>query len=158
MPGVFWTSYALSIYVVCSGGLFLHSMTRQKQHLLPRQRESLARKTQLSTISLMFLHWYGRLLACNSVFIWIIFTFRVRSLILILENFNVNIDKNFNSFVPNAPFLYPLVTSKNLVKSKNRKAFWCFQGVEKGCIGNKWVNMEVLWQTNDLEHGYIYVQ
>ena len=21
-----------------------------------------------------------------------------------------------------------------------RKVFWCFQGVEKGCIGNKWVN------------------
>ena len=23
---------------------------------------------------------------------------------------------------------------------KNRKVFWCFQRVEKGCIGNKWVN------------------
>ena len=23
---------------------------------------------------------------------------------------------------------------------KNRKVFWCFQGVEKGCIGNEWVN------------------
>ena len=33
-------------------------------------------------------------------------------------------------FVPNAPFLYPL------------KTFWCFQGVEKGCIGNEWVNEE----------------
>ena len=30
-----------------------------------------------------------------------------------------------NLFVPNAPFLYPLKT--------------CFQGVEKGCIRNKWV-------------------
>ena len=40
----------------------------------------------------------------------------------------------FNPFVPNAPFLYPLKTSENL------KVFWCFQGVEKGCIGNKWVN------------------
>ena len=37
-----------------------------------------------------------------------------------------------NSFGPNAPFLYPLKTSKNL------KVF-CFQGVEEGCIGNKWV-------------------
>ena len=36
--------------------------------------------------------------------------------------------------VPNAPFLYLLKTSEN------RKLFWCFQGVVKGCIGNKWVN------------------
>ena len=41
--------------------------------------------------------------------------------------------KNINPFVPNALFLYPLKTSEN------RKVFWCFQGVEKGCIGNKWV-------------------
>ena len=39
-----------------------------------------------------------------------------------------------NPFVPIAPFLYPLKTSEN------RKVFWCFQGVEKGCIGNEWVN------------------
>ena len=34
-----------------------------------------------------------------------------------------------NSFAPNAPFLYPLKTSKNLT------VFWCFQGVEKGAFG-----------------------
>ena len=42
-----------------------------------------------------------------------------------------------NAFVPNAPFLYPLKTSEN------RTVFWYFQGVEKGCIGNEWVNW--LW-------------
>ena len=26
-----------------------------------------------------------------------------------------------------------------LKTSENRNVFWCFQGVEKGCIGNKWV-------------------
>ena len=26
-----------------------------------------------------------------------------------------------------------------LKKSENRKAFWCFQGVEKECIGDKWL-------------------
>ena len=31
-----------------------------------------------------------------------------------------------NSFVTNTPFLCP-----------------CFQGIEKGCIGNKWVNVDV---------------
>ena len=41
----------------------------------------------------------------------------------------------FNSFIPNASFLNPLKTSENLT------VFWCFQAVEKGCIGNKWVNI-----------------
>ena len=45
----------------------------------------------------------------------------------------------FNPFVPNAPFLYPLKTSENLT------VFWCFQGVEKGCIGNEWVKQIVYW-------------
>ena len=40
----------------------------------------------------------------------------------------------FNPFIPNAPFLYLLK------KSENHKVFSCFQGVENGCIGNKWVN------------------
>ena len=44
----------------------------------------------------------------------------------------------FNLFFPNAPFLYPLKTSKN------RKVFWCFHGVEKGCIGNEWVKIEIV--------------
>ena len=35
--------------------------------------------------------------------------------------------RSFNPFVPNAPFLYPLKT--------------CFQVVERGCIGNKWVKL-----------------
>ena len=39
----------------------------------------------------------------------------------------------FNSFLPNAPFIYPLKTSENLT------VFWCFQEVEYGCIGNEWV-------------------
>ena len=42
-----------------------------------------------------------------------------------------------NPFVPNVPFLYPLKTSNNFT------VFWCFQGVEKGCNGNKWVNKQI---------------
>ena len=45
---------------------------------------------------------------------------------------------NINPFVPNAPFLYLLKTSENL------SVFWYFQGVEKGCIGNEWVNSVLL--------------
>ena len=38
------------------------------------------------------------------------------------------------SFDLNAPpFLYPW-------KHDSRKVFWCFQGIEKRCIGNKWFN------------------
>ena len=39
-------------------------------------------------------------------------------------------------FVPNAPFLYPLKASEN------HTVFWCFQGIEKGGIGNEWVNCQ----------------
>ena len=46
--------------------------------------------------------------------------------------------RSLKPFVYNAPFLYPLKASENL------KVFWCFQGVEKGCIGNEWVNEEYL--------------
>ena len=45
-------------------------------------------------------------------------------------------DDVINPFAPNEPFLYPLETSENPT------AFWCFQGVEKACIGNKWANLE----------------
>ena len=41
------------------------------------------------------------------------------------------------SFVPNSPFLHHL-------KTENCNVFWCFQRVEKGCIGNKWGNISLL--------------
>ena len=46
---------------------------------------------------------------------------------------------SINPFVPNATFLYPLKILENLT------TFWCFQGVAKSCIGNKWVN-SCLWK------------
>ena len=47
-----------------------------------------------------------------------------------------------NPFVPSAPFLYPQ-------KTENRKVFWYFQGIEKGCIGNLWVKakLPIIWTT-----------
>ena len=47
---------------------------------------------------------------------------------------NVPYILSFNSFVPNALFLYTLKTSENLT------VFECFQGIKKGCIRNEWVN------------------
>ena len=41
---------------------------------------------------------------------------------------------NINLFASNAPFLYPLKTSEN------HKVSWSFEGIEKWCIGNEWVN------------------
>ena len=48
----------------------------------------------------------------------------------------------FNPFVPNASFLYPLKTSENIT------VFWCFQWVQKRCIGNKCVKSFFPWQLN----------
>ena len=47
-----------------------------------------------------------------------------------------------NPFVPNAPFLYPLKTSEDFM------IFWCFQRVEKRCIGNVWVKGRCLYITS----------
>ena len=68
-------------------------------------------------------------------------------LIFFLKNFKTCFDKfalleekriRFKPFVPNASFLYSLKTSENLT------VFRCFQGVEKGCTGNEWVNNSIL--------------
>ena len=42
-----------------------------------------------------------------------------------------SVQEFINPFFPNAPFLYPLKTSEKIM------VYWCFQGVEKGCIGNE---------------------
>ena len=52
-----------------------------------------------------------------------------------LSNYQNGCVKLFNPFTPNAPVLCPLKTSEN------RMVSWCFQGVEKGCIGKEWVNI-----------------
>ena len=51
-----------------------------------------------------------------------------------------------HSFPMHPSFLYPLKTSKNLT------VFWCFQGLEKGCIGNKWDNRNSLekWKNTEV--------
>ena len=51
----------------------------------------------------------------------------------ILQKFFLN-NLSINPLFHYALFLYPLKTPENLT------VFWCFQGVEKGGTGNKWVN------------------
>ena len=65
-----------------------------------------------------------------------------------IDAFQNNAFDVINPFVPNAPFLYPLKTSENPT------VFWCFQGLEKGCIGNKWANLD---QHSDIILLYIRV-
>ena len=75
-------------------------------------------------------HW-----RCSDVFIVIFEQISQITLVCPLLTFflGVSIFTFFNLFVPDAPFLYSLKTSEN------RKGFWCFQRVGKGCIGNEWV-------------------
>ena len=61
--------------------------------------------------------------------------FEILRATIFIEHFRWLILLLINPFVSNALFLYLLKTSEN------RKVFWCFQGAEKGCIGNKWVNL-----------------
>ena len=56
-----------------------------------------------------------------------------------------------NPFVPNTVFLYRLKTLQN------RKIFWCFQGVEKGCFGNEWVKMDKLIFFKTQIHNFLQI-
>ena len=49
-----------------------------------------------------------------------------------------------NPFVPNASFFYHLKTSENV------SIFWCFWGVEKGCIWNEWVKYCTCYYFDDI--------
>ena len=75
--------------------------------------------TQIHKISRYVAIFYHMQMFCFSL----LTNFEIASFLVIL----------LNPFVPNEPFLYPLKTSENL------KVLWCFQGVKKGCIGNKWL-------------------
>ena len=46
--------------------------------------------------------------------------------------------KTINPFVPNTPFLYPLKTSEIFMV--------LFLGLEKGCIGNRWVKWKLTYR------------
>ena len=49
-----------------------------------------------------------------------------------MDNFTVRLYVFNPFFFPNAPFLYPQETPENI-------RVFCFHRVEKGCIGEKWV-------------------
>ena len=84
--------------------------------------------------------------------IWILHCYLLASFAYIVNNqvivaFQTN--NSPNPFFPNAPFLYPL-------KTENRKVFWSFQGVEKSCIGNEWINSELKVLNNCILDREIY--
>ena len=47
---------------------------------------------------------------------------------------SINQVSSINTFAPKSPFPYP---------QKTYTVFWCFQGVEKGSIGNEWIKMKI---------------
>ena len=69
---------------------------------------------------------------------------------LSLQILFISCNKYINPFVSHAHFLYTLKTSENL------KVFWRFQGVEKGCIGNKWVNFSMNSKYTNMYHFYTH--
>ena len=59
-----------------------------------------------------------------------------RWLSIVYKDNNGSFKDLLNPFFPNTPFLYPLKISENLT------VIWCFQGIEKRCIGDKWVKKD----------------
>ena len=66
------------------------------------------------------------------------FVFRLSLITLVCVIWRVVTFKMFFPFVPKAPFLCLLKTSENLT------VFSFFQGIEKGCVRNKWVKRKAL--------------
>ena len=58
-------------------------------------------------------------------------------ILMSLKCTEVDLSTSVNPFVPNALFPYPLKKSGHLT------VFWCFQGLEKGCIENKCVKIRI---------------
>ena len=54
--------------------------------------------------------------------------------ITIIKKPYLNLFSHLTRLFPMHPFSAPL-------KTENITVFWCFPGVEKGCIGNKWVKV-----------------
>ena len=75
-------------------------------------------------------HQSGTTILLTFSILLMFFTFRFSSCFKVPKSY-------FNPFVPNAPFSLPLPPKKT---SENLKVLLCFQGVDKGCIGNKWLN------------------
>ena len=82
--------------------------------------------------------------ACNFIEIWIPLQVFFKDFVSVsIKHIFQNISEWFLTplhllklihLFPMHPFSSPLKISENLT------VFWCFQGVEKGCIRNKWVN------------------
>ena len=58
-----------------------------------------------------------------------------------------NSDQSFNrNILPPLylTYLFPMYPFSTLENIRKRKVFWCFQGGQKRCIGNKWVKGAIL--------------
>ena len=51
-----------------------------------------------------------------------------------------NKKKSINKLDIGSTHSFPMHLSLPSENIENRKVFWCFQGIEKGCIGKEWVD------------------
>ena len=58
--------------------------------------------------------------------------------------YHVNRFRKFQGFETFDPDLAHCSQCTLSLPPENRKVFWCFQGVEKGCIGNEWIKSKRL--------------
>ena len=87
--------------------------------------------------------WVLRFVVCGQSGFWVLLLILEQlQLVVFISDFKHLLSDwnpdNFNPLAPNLPFLYPLKISEILT------VFWCFQGVEKGCIGKELVNTQLL--------------
>ena len=85
--------------------------------------------------------WVLRFVVCGQSGFWVLLLILEQlQLVVFISDFKHLLSDwnpdNFNPLAPNLPFLYPLKISEIIT------VFWCFQGVEKGCIGKELVNTQ----------------
>ena len=126
----FWTWFSRFLFPPSSRFLFLPSILYHKRSTrFPKLVRSLS-ANPASFFALSLLHLNGIFLSTQ---FYNIYKWSDSPLVFLMLSWYSWFSLCVNPFVPNASFLYPLKTSEK------RKVFWCFQGLDKGCIGNKWV-------------------
>ena len=66
-------------------------------------------------------------------------SFLIQCFIAVLRQLQ-NKKKSINKLDIGSTHSFPMHLSLPSENIENRKVFWCFQGIEKGCIGKEWVD------------------
>ena len=71
-------------------------------------------------------------------------------------HYHVNRFRKFQGFETFDPDIAHCSQCTLSLPPENRKVFWCFQGVEKGCIRNEWVNKPI-WSDKAFPENFLSV-